>query len=202
MSHRVLWGILLASGLSAAQAQVCEVAGLVGEARNGSQALKVGSPVGVGDQVQTGAKSRLRLRCADGSSIVVAADSQLRIDAFEAADGKRQQARLFLQLGLIGQKVTPGGGWNVRTPSAVTAVRGTEYAVEVGGAGATAVLMQSGSVEVQPVQAQTRSIGAALPMIALAGLMGTDCQVGKGCSNAAPWPAERVKATLDRLSGI
>lgn len=94
-----------------------------------------------------------------------------------------------------------GGGWSVRTPSAVTAVRGTEFTVEVAGDQATAVLMQSGQVDVRPATAQSRSLVAVLPLVALAGAVGTECRDGK-CSVAAPWSEARIKATLDRLSGV
>lgn len=191
--------LLVLPGLALAQA--CEVAALVGNASSAGAALQVGSPVAAGTELQTGPDSRLRLRCRDGSSLVMAANSRLRIEAFEMqSDGKRAEARFHLTLGLIGQKVSSGGGWNVRTPSAVTAVRGTEYAIEVSEE-KTAVLMQSGSVDVRPAAPQSRSLAAVLPLVALAGALGTDCAQGK-CTPAAPWSAERVKSTLDRLSGI
>lgn len=191
----------LAWSTAAANAPACEVAALIGEARVGDTPLKVGSGVKPGDAIQTLADSRLRLKCADGSSLVMAANSRLRIEAFEMNGAQRTEARFNLQLGLIGQKVSGGGGWSVRTPSAVTAVRGTEFAVEVGADAATAVLMQSGSVDVRPATAQSRSLTAMLPLVALAGTLGTDCREGK-CTAAAPWSGTRVKAMLDKLSGV
>jgi hypothetical protein len=200
---RVLVTALLSGSALAAQAAdpACEVAALIGQAQSGDKALKVGSGLSAGDEVVTKANSRLRLKCRDGSSLVLAANSRLRIEAFEVNGTQRIEARFNLQLGLVGQKVAGGGGWNVRTPSAVTAVRGTEYAIEVGADQATAVLTQSGSVDVRPSTAQSRSIAALLPLVALAGTVGTDCRDGK-CTPAAPWSDARVKAVLDRLSGI
>lgn len=179
----------------------CEVAALIGQATAAGQALKVGSPLYEGDEVATAADARMRLKCRDGSSLVLAASSKLRIEAFEVKDGQRIEARFQLGLGLIGQKVSSGGGWSVRTPSAVTAVRGTEFTVEVGDDRATAVMMQSGKVDVRPAVAQSRSLAAVLPLVALAGAMGTDCRDGK-CTVAAPWGAARIKSTLDRLAGV
>lgn len=205
MNHRAVLALGLGLSLSAlaqANAPVCEVAALIGEARSAGVLLQSGSGLKVGDEVQTGAKSRVRLRCIDGSSLVLSENSQLRIESFDADGAARKDARFFLRLGLVGQKVSAGGAWTLRTPSAVTAVRGTEFVVEVPAEDKTAVLMQSGSVDVQPAKPQTRSITAALPLIALAGLMGTDCVAGKGCSAAKPWSEARVKATLDRLSGV
>lgn len=205
MNQRAAWLLGLGLGMAGwaqATAPVCEVAALIGEARSGGAALQSGSALKVGDEVQTSAKSRLRLRCIDGSSLVLGENSQLRIESFNSDGMERKDARFFLRLGLVGQKVSAGGAWTLRTPSAVTAVRGTEFVVEVPAEDKTAVLMQSGSVDVQPAKPQTRSITAALPLIALAGLMGTDCVAGKGCSPAAPWSEARVKTTLDRLSGV
>lgn len=197
-------GLGFAIGASAAPTEppVCEVAALLGEAKVGTAPLAVGHGLRVGDEIQTLAKARLRLRCMDGSSLVLAENSHMRIEAFNTEGMERKEARFFLRLGLVGQKVSAGGAWTMRTPSAVTAVRGTEFAVDVPEEGKTAVLMQSGSVDVQPATAKTRSIVAALPMVALAGLMGTDCSSEKGCSQAATWGEARVKALLDRLSGV
>lgn len=200
-----LTALIATLGLLALPGQVlasaCEVAALIGSARSADQTLKVGSVLAVGAEIQTAADSRLRLKCRDGSSMVVGASSRLRIEAFEMNGTQRSEARFQLAVGLIGQKVAAGGGWNVRTPTAVTAVRGTEYIVEVKEDQATAVLMQSGSVDVRAAGPQSRSLAAALPLIALAGALGTDCRSGQ-CTAAAPWPAERVKALTDRLAGI
>jgi hypothetical protein len=200
---RALFALVLTSAVvvpCAAQTAVCEVAALIGSAQRGGQTLKVGSSLAAGDEIQTAADSRLRLKCRDGSSLVMAASSQLRIEAFEVKEGKRIEARFNLVVGLMGQKVSSGGGWNVRTPSAVTAVRGTEFTVEASEQ-STAVLMQSGQVDVRPAGPQSRSLAGVLPLIALAGALGTECSAGK-CSVAAPWTPQRVKQTLDKLSGV
>ncbi|MBH9554344.1 FecR family protein [Inhella gelatinilytica] len=207
MKHWNMSALVLALAVSNAMAApsdppVCEVAALIGEAKVGSAALAVGHGLRVGDEIQTQAKSRLRLRCMDGSSLVLAENSHMRIESFNTEGMERKEARFFLRLGLVGQKVSAGGAWTMRTPSAVTAVRGTEFAVDVPEEGKTSVLMQSGSVDVQPATAKTRSIVAALPVVALAGLLGTDCSSEKGCGQAATWGEARVKALLDRLSGV
>ena len=201
-----LAALALCSSLAlSAQAQTaggCEVAALIGQAQAGEQALKVGSRLEAGMSLQTGADSRLRLRCADGSSLVMAANTRLRLEVMDVQGGQRQELRWHLGLGLIGQKVSPGGRWSVRTPTAVTAVRGTEFTVEVTDDTKTAVLMQQGSVDVQPTPPSTRALTAGLlPLVALAALQGTDCNAGV-CSPAAPWGAARVQRTLDRLSGV
>lgn len=205
----------------AARAQACEVAALAGDATRvvagQAQPLRLGDKVGEGAQLRTGDNGRVRLRCPDGSSLVVGDRSQLTLTRLNLgtdagtgvmpgyADGARDVS-LLLERGLLGQKVTPSGSgkWEVRTPSAVTAVRGTEFLVEVGDNEQTSVHVQSGQVAVSPgprAAGRTRGLGAQLPVVVeRAG--GTDCEVSEGCTAATPWPAERVRATLDRLAGV
>lgn len=201
----------------AARAQACEVAALAGDATRvvagRAQPLKLGEPVGEGAQLRTGDSGRVRLRCPDGSSLVVGDRSQLTLTKLNLgtggtpgyADGARDVS-LMLERGLLGQKVTPSGSgkWEVRTPSAVTAVRGTEFLVEVGDNEQTSVHVQSGQVAVLPgprAAGRTRGLGAQLPVVVdRAG--GTECDVSQGCAAATPWPADKVRAVLDRLSGV
>lgn len=197
------------AGAAAAQSSAgCTVAALVGQAHAGAQALTVGSELQAGMELQAGPDSRLRLRCADGSSLVMAANTRLRLEVMALQGGQRQELRWQLSLGLIGQKVSPGGRWSVRTPTAVTAVRGTEFTVEVGEAQQTAVLTQEGAVDVQAASPSTRNLAGlvggsagAVATIGLTVLQGTDCQAGR-CGPAARWSAERVQRTLDRLAGV
>ncbi len=204
------WGL---AGVAAAQSDAgCTVAALVGQAQAGDQALRVGSALQAGMELHTGPDSRLRLRCADGSSLVMAANTRLRLEVMALQGTQRQELRWQLSLGLIGQKVSPGGRWTVRTPTAVTAVRGTEFTVEVGEAQQTAVLTQEGAVDVQAASATTRSglgglsglmgsTAGAIAAVGLTVLQGTDCNAGR-CGPAARWSPERVQRTLDRLAGV
>ncbi len=117
------------------------------------QPLRMGQRLVAGDEVRTAAKGRVRLRCADGSVLTVANQSQLRIERFDAAPGQPRWASFWLKLGLIGQTVSPspGGRWQVRTPTAVTAVRGTAYLVEVRADQGTDVQVTEGEVAVAPL---------------------------------------------------
>ena len=205
------WTAALLPALSAipASAQaapaVCEVAALSGEAKSGPKALKVGDRLEAGTEVATAAKGRMRLRCVDGSSVVLGDATTLKIAEFKPpADGQPRAATLVLTLGVIGQKVAPGGAgssWEVRTPSAVTAVRGTEFVVEVSGEQATAVLVQTGEVAVEST-ARTRGIGPRKPIKLNPDAAGTQCNLGSGCTGAANWTQERVREVQDKLAGI
>jgi len=202
--HALAWvpALLPALAAVAQAAPVCEVAALSGEAKAGPKALKVGDKLDAGTEVSTAAKGRMRLRCVDGSSIVLGDATTLKLAEFKpAADGQPRAATLVLSLGVIGQKVAPGGSWEVRTPSAVTAVRGTEFFVEVSAEQATAVLVQTGEVAVEGT-AKTRGIGPRKPIKLNPDAAGTQCSVAGGCAAAASWTPERVREVQDKLAGI
>ncbi len=204
-------------GTEAGAASACEIQSLKGGAQwqQGTQqgAAQPGMAVAVGMELRTGKGARLRLRCQDGSVLVMAEQSRLVVEHFEAEAGQPRMASFLLKIGLLGQKVSPvaGGHWQVRTPSAVTAVRGTEFLVEVDGRQATQVHVLSGEVAVESreppegaaaasepfsskgVQAQAR--GEAGPGIVLQpGQGGVRCQQGRACA-----PAARDEAAVQRL---
>jgi len=198
-------------------ATACEVRSLKGSAqwqlgaRQG--AVQNGLPVPVGMELRTAKGARLKLHCVDDSVLVMAEQSRLLVEHFEAAAGQPRMASFLLKLGLLGQKVAPvaGGHWQVRTPSAVTAVRGTEFLVEVDGRQATQVHVLSGEVAVESreppdggaaasepfsskgVQAQWR--GEAGPGIVLQpGQGAVRCPQGRSCAQS-----RRDDAALQRL---
>lgn len=202
MKFPVLLLLLLSSAAFAQQA--CEVTAVSGEAqRADGRALAVGDKLDVGTTLRTGAAGRVRLKFVDGSVLVLADKSQLRIDTFNAAGSKPREAELLLELGLIGQRVTPsaGGSWRVRTPTAVTAVRGTEFSVEVGVDNATAVHVKTGEVDVEPAGTQTRSLKPRDPVRLAKALNGTHCD-GSQCVAAVAWSAEKVKRVEQRLGSL
>jgi hypothetical protein len=195
---------LASSALPAWAQTACEVLAVSGEAQRGEgQALAVGDKLDVGTRLRTGATGRVRLKFIDGSVLVLADRSQLRIEAFSAGDAKPRVAEFLLELGLIGQKVSPiaGGSWKVRTPTAVTAVRGTEFIVEVGDDRATAVHVKTGEVDVEPVGAQTRGIKPRYPVRLAQALNGTRCDASE-CTAAVAWSAERLKGVDQRLGSL
>lgn len=187
---------------SAAWAQpACEVMSVVGEAAQADgRALVVGDRLAVGVTLRTGAAGRVRLTCVDGSVLVLADRSQLRIEAFTAGSGGPRAAELLLEMGLLGQRVAPvaGGQWRVRTPSAVTAVRGTAFSVEVADDRATAVHVKTGEVDVAPVGVPPTAVR---PVRLTPALNGTRCDA-KQCEPAKAWSAERVARVDQRLGAL
>ena len=195
--------ILLASMVFAAlpsmAESVCEVAALTGDAQSAGKALAKGDKLDAGAEIRTGPKGRLRLRCVDGSSIVLGDSTELKLSEFRlAANGQPRSASLLLTLGVIGQKVAPGGSWEVHTPSAVTAVRGTEFFVEVSPEQGTAVHVAEGEVAVESPP-RTRGI-APRPVIRLnKATNGISCTI-RGCAPAVSWTPERVHDLQDKLA--
>ncbi len=204
MKKNFLLVLSLLCGSALAQ-QACEVMALSGDAqRVDGKPLAVGDKLDVGTALRTGAAGRVRLKFADGSVLVLADKSQLRIEAFSAASTTQPRtAEFLLELGLIGQRVTPssGGSWKVRTPTAVTAVRGTEFSVEVGDDRATAVHVKTGEVDVEPAGAQTRGIKPRYPVRLAKNLNGTRCD-GSECNAAMAWTADRVARVNQRLGSL
>ncbi len=200
-----LSSLLILSAASSAWAEpACKVAAVTGEARSGARLLAKGDGLEVGVEVRTGPKGRVRLSCVDGSSLVLGDNSVLTLNQYTPAAGDQPRAvSLWLEVGVMGQKVTPGGAngsWEVRTPSAVTAVRGTEFVVEVNAEQATAVHVDTGEVEVGGTS-KTRSLKHRPPTKLTSKANGTQC-TADGCSDAAAWAPERVKALADRLAGV
>lgn len=215
LASRARWALCAGALLPAAMAgaaPVAEVVGLSGEAQTGAggqlRPLALGDRLEPGADVRTGDKGRVRLRFLDGSSVVVSDRSVFRIEGFEAAAGGRpRQASLLLELGLIGQKVAPSGGgsWTVRTPSAVTAVRGTEFMVEVAPDLNTSIDVLEGKVEVAPAEAADapRAKGTApAPIVLEPSSPALVCRRGGTCGVAKSFTPDRLQQKQDRLSGV
>ncbi|MBN3562528.1 FecR family protein [Aliamphritea spongicola] len=100
-------------------------------------ALQHGDEVFLGDQIRTGGDSTLAIRFADDSILTLYADSLIRFDHL-SAHGKTGMvdSRLNLIQGRMDTRVTPASGpgsrFEIQTPSAISAVRGTEYRALVG----------------------------------------------------------------------
>ncbi|MCB1886070.1 MAG: FecR domain-containing protein [Rhodocyclaceae bacterium] len=214
--HALVWALLAGLlPLEVAAAGVATVVGLRGEASisQGGQVrpLGRGDEVDAGAVIRTGAAGRVKLRFGDGSVVVVGDDSSLRVDHLKLdGEGRRQSAGFVLDVGLIGQTIAPGpaGSWSVRTPTAVTAVRGTEYVIEVDSSRGTAVHVRSGSVSVEPLAPPkgVRLPGGwkpSAPVLLTPGADGTTCGPARyTCQPADALPAERVRQLEDRLSGV
>lgn len=106
--------------------------------------------VHVGDQVRTGPGGMLTLELADGSYMVVSENSTLTIQDFWSPNVpnlvKLMMGRVRFYIQRLGGKPNP---YNVQTPSALIAVRGTIFDVMVDEADVTEVSCLDGSVAVE-----------------------------------------------------
>ncbi len=170
--------------------------------------LKVGGKLEEGWEIRTSTPGRVKLRFIDGSVMVIGDSSRLKIDKFKPEYGSQpRDASFMLDIGLVSQTVAPSanGQWSVRTPSAVTAVRGTEYVVEVKRDKMTEVHVQTGAVSVEPTnKKRTRNLDGSprAPLILDAKYVGTTCSASGECTPTKVWKQERVQALADRLSGV
>jgi hypothetical protein len=209
-------GVLTAALLAAWPAwadPVAEVVALRGFASlsvaGKTKPLKVGRQVEEGWEIRTAAPGRVKLRFSDGSVMVIGDGSRLRIEKFRPeAAGQPRQAGFMLDIGLISQVVTPSrdGQWSVRTPSAITAVRGTEYMVEVSRDLVTDVHVQTGAVTVEPAR-KVRMRGvpegpAPEPLLLDQQNLGASCNATGECQPTKALKEERIRALVDRLSGV
>ena len=110
-----------------------------------------GTQVGLGDTLITGADARAAVRFADHTTTTLHQNGEMRFDHLSAhGDTGMVDSRLRLQGGRIETQVTPATGpgsrFEIHTPSAVSAVRGTDYRAAVAGDGGTVFEVTGGRV--------------------------------------------------------
>ena len=97
------------------------------------QPIHKGDLLGLGSPLTTGDNGNLNLKFADGSSLQMEPNSELSLDTLSSVDGYGiVDSRLRLNQGAVKTRVikrTPASRFRITTPSAVAAVRGTEYRV-------------------------------------------------------------------------
>jgi len=136
-------------------------------------AVKAPFMLEVGDQVKTGPKSKAEIYIKYGSKIRLGEETTFVIGAVAPEGNVVEVARGKMQAWI---RKFVGRGFTVRTPTAVCAVRGTVFGVEVSEAGQTTWDLFSGSVQIadnrnrtidlQPNQRLevTQAEGAAVPV--------------------------------------
>jgi hypothetical protein len=98
------------------------------------------TPIGLGDTIRTAANSSVAIRFADESVVTLHQNSRMHFDHL-SAHGKTGMvdSRLRLIEGRLDTRVTPavgpGSRFEIQTPSAISAVRGTEYRAAVAAEG-------------------------------------------------------------------
>ncbi|MGY0661228.1 FecR domain-containing protein [Bordetella bronchiseptica] len=136
------------------QAAGAEVVHVSGSATADGQALRVGMQIVEGSTIRTASGSFVTLKLSDGSQVTIPENGTV------AANRLRQFQRVPLtdsifqvQQGELESRVAPDGQgvgrFEIRTPVAVTGVRGTRFRVKSSPQGASSEVLE-GSVRLQP----------------------------------------------------
>jgi ferric-dicitrate binding protein FerR (iron transport regulator) len=131
------------------------------------------------------------LRCGDRLTIHAAAQTQYRLTGQQS---KELPTGVELESGAVMIEFVPGGAhrnFQILTPHAIAAVRGTRWAVEVT-AEKTSTLVISGTVEVKRRQSDQSAI--------LHAGEGVNVSPGTAPIEVKRWKTERVRALLARFS--
>ena len=105
------------------------------------QAVNIGTQLHLGDQLRTGSNSTIAIVFADNSTLTLYEHSLIHFDQLSAHGVTGMvDSRLNLLQGRMDTKVTPavgpGSRFEIQTPSAISAVRGTVYRASVAKNGA------------------------------------------------------------------
>ena len=114
------------------------VVAVVGEARSGAAALAPGAVLGPGSEVATGKDGYVTIELADGSRLVLQAQSRLWIrEVARYPELGAHRSAVHVEEGRVETLAAPqqgGGRFEIRAPLATSAVRGTSFRVAVDGA--------------------------------------------------------------------
>jgi hypothetical protein len=96
-------------------------------------AAQSGSPLAPGTRLRTGDQGSAALRLADGAQVLMRGASEIRLIEADTAGNGALLLRIELLRGRLENAVHPlratGGRFEIVTPSAITAVRGTEFRI-------------------------------------------------------------------------
>lgn len=192
------WGAvaLLASTTMAWADPVAQVIRLSGTATvtrdNATAPLILGAALETGDRLVTDANGRVRLQLIDGSVINLGSLVQFEIAEVESnGPGTEREVGLDLLSGALrafAAPATPSSRFEIRTPRAITAVRGTEWGV-IAAPTQSDVLVMSGRVGVRKNEISGRS---AISLTRTLGVTVTDTGLGA----ITRWPQAQVDGWL------
>ena len=116
----------------AAVGEVTSVTGIAKLVRGGSELdLAPSMPVEVRDKLSTASEAKLTVTFHDGSKLILSESSSYTINQYEMVTTARRQAEIELWAGHLRAIVYLGVGgvpdFEVHTPNAISAVRGTEF---------------------------------------------------------------------------
>jgi ferric-dicitrate binding protein FerR (iron transport regulator) len=145
---------LTAPTASAQQDDRCQVVRSSGDVRLGRGATEVAAVPGQilarDDRLRTGSDGRATVRCGEGLEMLVGPDTRIVLDRMMGPGDTFPGIGLLEGIAGFLMPRPRRGGFVVRTPSAVAAVRSTEWSIEVEDR-ATAAFVRQGRVEVATV---------------------------------------------------
>lgn len=154
----VIGGLLVRSLLVAPTGEVATLAAATGVVEvkasrsEGWEPVTIGHQIAEGALIRTGPASTAEMEFFDGSATALGAASTLAILQMESRGDHGKVIVLQQELGRARHSVaslkTMASRFEVRTPAAVTVVRGTQFTVEVDQDGTTQVEVEEGLVEV------------------------------------------------------
>jgi hypothetical protein len=187
-----------AGSAAAAEAIIGSVLGVRGdvyaEAGNERRPLAPNAAVRLGDTIVCG-QGKAKIALNDGTVLSIGENSRMRLaDHAGVAGGAKTRVNLISGVVRFGVTFTRGGAFEVETETAIAAVRGTDWVMDVT-PGQTAVAVVAGVVEVS-----TRA-AVAQPTVVLDGEgQGTDVRQGSAPTPPARWSAQRIASTLARAT--
>jgi hypothetical protein len=154
------------------------------------QPLRVQSPVHGQDAIQTEAASKLQVTFNDGTVVYLGEKSTLEITRFVYSPQQTQRSLLTVSLGVfraIVKKLLPSATFEVTTPTAIAAIRGTEFMGEVR-PDATSFVVLEGTVTLYNVRTVFRGI------VTLTEGMGSTVRDDQPPSPPTKWGEARIEA--------
>ena len=165
--HVLAFACSLANMSSAAQAKplgsiVGETTLVIGEARLWSEdgnvrAVDRGTPVRVGDRLETAAGGHVHLRFVDGGRLSIRPASRLQVESYSHTPGQPQLGAIKFRLDEgVARSITGAWGeaardrFRLNTPVAAIGVKGTDFIVRAD-ANTTAATVYSGAIAVTPL---------------------------------------------------
>lgn len=132
---------------TAALAQSAEQCQITNTTSSDPSTAAIGQMLSAGDRITTNATGSATITCDTGLTITIGGDTVIILDRVMTPN--RRGAGIRLLEGIAGFLLPQprSGGFEVRTPSAVAAVRSTEWAIEVDQR-ATAAFVREGAVTV------------------------------------------------------
>ena len=173
--------------------QIVKLGGNAAVTRDGATApLVLGSALEAGDTLTTDPGGRLRLQLIDGSVINLGSQSTLSIDdVVSEGIGTERQISLELELGALRAHAAPAAPqsrFEIRTTKAISAVRGTEWAIRTSEVQSD-ILVLSGRVGVRKNEVSGKS---AISLTRTLGVTVTD----QGLGQITRWGDAQVNALL------